>query len=79
MRPSQFEVAYALLQTIGGLDLVRAQLLVEAAYRTRDGRPALTPFEQIRPETQERITYLAGQPLRSAARVAGRIHRRPGP
>jgi hypothetical protein len=59
-RPSSFEVAYALLQTIDGLDLVRSQLLVEAAYRSQTGRAVLLPFERIRPDTQERITYLAG-------------------
>ena len=60
MRPSNFEVAYALIQTIQGLDLVRAQLLVEAAYRRQAGYSALLPFEKIRPETQQRITYQAG-------------------
>jgi len=44
IRPSRFEVAYALLQVIDGLDLVRSQLLVEAAYRTSQGRAELTPF-----------------------------------
>ncbi len=58
--PSNFEVAYALIQTIDGVDLVRAQMLVESAYRTQGGLPALLPFERIRAETQERITYLAG-------------------
>jgi hypothetical protein len=60
IRPSQFEVAYAMLQVIEGLDLVRSQLLVEAAYRTTQGMPALTPFQKIRPELQERITYSIG-------------------
>lgn len=58
--PSSFEVAYALIQTIQGLDLVRAQLLVDSAYRIQAGRLALSPFEKIRPETQHRITYQAG-------------------
>ena len=59
-RPSNFEVAYALIQTIDGLDLVRSQLLVESVYRTQSGLPALLPFERMRPETQERITYRTG-------------------
>lgn len=59
-RPSTFEVAYALVQTVEDLDLVRAQLLVDAAYRAQSGRAALLPFERVRPETQERITYRAG-------------------
>lgn len=60
IRPSTFEVAYMLLQTIDGLDLVRAQLLVEAAYRPFSGRNVFTPFQRIRPEIQERVTYAVG-------------------
>ncbi len=60
IRPSTFEVAYMLLQTIDGLDLVRAQLLVEAAYRQYSGGNVFTPFQRIRPELQERITYAVG-------------------
>ncbi len=59
-RPSNFEVAYALIQTIAGLDLVRSQLLVESVYRAQAGRAALLPFERMRPETQERVTYRTG-------------------
>lgn len=60
MRPSNFEVAYALVQTIQDLDLVRAQLLVEVAYRPAAGATGLLPFEKIRPEMQQRITYFIG-------------------
>lgn len=60
VRPSNFEVAYALIQTIQGLDLIRAQLLVEAAYRPAGSPVGLLPFERIRPETQERITFSMG-------------------
>ncbi len=59
IRPSNFEVAYALLQAVFGLDLVRAQLLVEAVYRP-GGSPALLPFEKVRPDLQERITFSLG-------------------
>jgi len=58
--PSRFEVAYALMQAIEGLDLVRAQLLAEIVYRLREGIPSLSSFDQIRPEIQERITYQLG-------------------
>ncbi|MBM3144571.1 MAG: hypothetical protein FJ010_06285 [Chloroflexi bacterium] len=58
LSPSKFDLAYALIQAIEGLDLVRAQLLTEIVYKERDG--ALTPFDQINPETQERITYQLG-------------------
>jgi hypothetical protein len=59
-RPTKFDVAYALVQAIGGLDLVRAQLLVEIVYRQREGLPVLSSFELLRPEMQERITYQLG-------------------
>lgn len=59
LRPPRFDVAYALMQSIDGLDLVRAQLLAEITYRPRDF--TLTPFEAIKPDVQERITYLLGE------------------
>ena len=55
--PSKAEVAYTLMQSIAGLDLVRAQLLVEIVYR----RGRLHPFDGIQPETQSRITYRFGE------------------
>ncbi len=58
--PSRFDVAYALMQAIEGMDLVRAQLLAEIAYRVREGAPTLSAFDEIEPEMQERITFLLG-------------------
>src|SRR5512138_2988219 len=58
IRPPRFDVAYALMQCIEGLDLVRAQLLAEIVYRLRDLR--LSTFDEITPEVQERITFLVG-------------------
>ena len=58
--PTKFDVAYTLMQAIAGMDLVRAQLLAEIVYRVREGLPTLSSFDQIAPETQERITYLLG-------------------
>jgi hypothetical protein len=58
--PSRFDVAYALMQAIDGLDLVRAQLLAEILYRVQDGRPHLGPFDQINATMQERLTYALG-------------------
>ncbi len=58
IHPPRFDVAYALMQSIEGLDLVRAQLLAEIVYRSRDLR--LSSFEEINPEVQERITFLVG-------------------
>jgi hypothetical protein len=58
--PSKFDLAYALIQSIDGLDLVRAQLLVEIVYRHSKDTPHLTSFEQIKPDMQARITYTLG-------------------
>jgi hypothetical protein len=59
--PSPYDVAYALLQAIEGLDLIRGQLLAEIVYRTREGRPVLTSFDRINTDMQERITYQLGE------------------
>lgn len=58
MRPTAFDVAYALMTAINGLDLVRAQLLAQIIYRRSDG--GLGSFDQIKPDMQQRITFLNG-------------------
>jgi hypothetical protein len=58
IHPPRFDVAYALMQSIEGLDLVRAQLLAEIVYRPRELR--LTTFDVIDPGVQERITFVVG-------------------
>jgi len=58
VHPPKFDVAYALMQSIHGLDLVRAQLLTDIVYRHRD--LALSTFDQIKPDVQERITFSVG-------------------
>ncbi|MCX7680488.1 MAG: hypothetical protein N2508_00725, partial [Anaerolineae bacterium] len=58
--PSRADVAYALMQAIAGLDLVRAQLLAEIVYRSKDGKPVLSSFDQINPMMQERLTFALG-------------------
>jgi len=58
IRPPKFDVAYAFMQSIGGMDLVRAQLLAEIVYRQRDF--SLAPFDGIKPDVQERITFTLG-------------------
>ncbi len=60
LSPDRFDLAYALIQTIAGLDLPRAQLLVEIVFRFKDGCPQLTSFDLIQPAMQERITYRFG-------------------
>lgn len=60
LAPTRFDVAYALVQAIDQMDLVRAQLLTEIVYRVRAGQPQLSSFDQIKPEVQARLTYLLG-------------------
>jgi len=61
LAPTRFDVAYALVQAIEGLDLVRAQLLVDVLYRIKDGNPSLASFDLIEGEHQDRITYRLGE------------------
>jgi hypothetical protein len=42
------------------MDPVRARILTDIVYRTKDGRPSLTPFHQINSAMQRRISYLLG-------------------
>ncbi len=58
--PTRFDLAYALVQAIEGLDLVRAQLLSEIVNRKSEGLPTLGSFDRINPDMQERITYYFG-------------------
>ena len=57
VHPPKFDVAHALMFALN-TDLVRAQLLTDIIYGQRDQR--LSTFDQIKPETQERITYALG-------------------
>ena len=58
IHPPKFDVTYALMQSIEGLDLVRAQLLTDIIYRQRDLQ--LSTFDQIKADVQERITFSVG-------------------
>jgi len=55
------DLAYTLLQTIEGLDLVRSHLLTDIVFRPRSSKFELESFDPIIPSTQERITFLAGE------------------
>jgi len=59
--PTRFDVAYALMQAIEELDLVRAQLLAEIVYREQRGEPRLGSFDRIKPQMQERLTFVLGE------------------
>ena len=59
--PSKFDVAHSLLQAIDGMDLIRAKILTDIVYRVQDGIPTLSPFDQIIPSAQERISFMLGE------------------
>lgn len=59
--PTRFDVAYALMQAIEEMDLVRAQLLADIVYRVRAGAPTLSSFDRIDTDMQERLTFVLGQ------------------
>ncbi len=62
IHPSLLEVTAALVQAIEGLDFVRASLLAGIVYRKpQHGSLALSSFDLIRPDMQERITYVFGK------------------
>jgi hypothetical protein len=58
IHPEKFDIAYAFIQIIEDMDLIRAQLLTEIVYRAKD--LSLSTFELIKPDMQERITYSFG-------------------
>jgi hypothetical protein len=59
--PQPPDVAHALMSAIDGLDLVRARLLTDIVYRPVDDVPALSEFDRIRPDVQQRISYRVGE------------------
>ena len=67
LKPTAFDVAYALMQAIGTLettrtiDLVRAQLLAQEAFPHPASKSSLAPFDSLPVETQERVTYVLGE------------------
>lgn len=60
IRPAAFDVISALMYALDGLDLIRAQLLAKDAFKVSDGQPVLLPFDRIRTQIQQRITYDLG-------------------
>lgn len=57
VRPSKFDIAHALVIALG-MDLVRAQLLADIVYRVKES--TLSSFDAIKPDTQERLTFVYG-------------------
>ena len=61
MLPKRINLAFALMQVIDGLDLVRAQLLTAYVYASNSVDAVLKPFETVPPEVRDRITYQVGE------------------
>jgi len=59
VKTSNFDVAYAFMQVISEMDLVRAQILSEIVFHAR--KCTLSSFEQVNIKNQERITYVLGE------------------
>ncbi len=76
-RPTKFDIAYALVYSIEGMDLVRAQLLAEIVYRQRDF--SLSSFNAIRTEVQERITFVFGELYERLRQWLEAYRHQPGP
>ncbi len=62
MRPSKLDMTHALMFSLD-TDLIRAQLLTEIVYRPTSDlhKNTLFGFDEIKPNAQERITYLVGE------------------
>ncbi len=58
--PTAFDVVYALIGSVEGLDLVRSQLLTHNAYVVKNRVGRLQPFDMLNATVQERITYVVG-------------------
>lgn len=59
--PAAEDLAHALQLSVADLDPVRAHILSRILFRGQSSTPTLSRFVDLRPEMQERITYLAGE------------------
>jgi len=59
--PAQQDVIRTCADTIDGLDLVRAQLLVSALYHIEGRAGVLEPFEVASGEVKQRVSFSAGE------------------
>lgn len=59
--PRRINLAFALMQAIQGLDLVRAQLLTAYIYEEKTPEFPIKPFETVPSLVRDRITYQAGE------------------
>lgn len=58
---SRNDLRYALMQSISGMDLIRADLLARIVFQSSQSKKVFSSFDVIQPEMQERITYTIGE------------------
>jgi hypothetical protein len=61
MPPKRINLAFALMQALDGLDLVRAQLLTQYIYQHNGTDFVLKAFETAPPDIRRRISYIVGE------------------
>lgn len=59
--PKPINLAYALMQVIEGLDLVRSQILTDHIFNENTAEFPLKPFGDVPAEIRNRITYRVGE------------------
>jgi len=59
--PTDYEVRYALMQSLTEGDLIRADLLSKILFRHNHPEQRIGSFDQIIPQMQQRITYHLGE------------------
>jgi hypothetical protein len=60
-KPTKHDLRYMLMQIIPEIDLIRADLVAQMLYSPNRTDSTLTTFAHVRPEMQERITFVVGQ------------------
>lgn len=61
INPQPANLTQALMQSILGMDQVRAQLLINQVYDFKAQGILLKPFDTVHPDVRERITYRMGE------------------
>ncbi len=73
--PPQADVAQTITLAIESLDPARAHLIAERLYASRSGRAELRPFDNLKPDLQERIGFDVGAKIdRLREWLAGYAH-----
>jgi len=59
--PTRHDLRYMLMQFIPEIDLIRADLVAQILYSPNRAQDGLVSFAQVRPEMQQRITFVVGE------------------